>query len=93
MEKLEKQHKKNLAMIAKFKLEDYTKPEKTFAELLAENRILKDKSLCLICKDKNSNRLFLPCAHLCTCDLCAPSLIACPQCKTKIHGIVSVYFA
>ncbi len=57
-----------------------------------ENRKLKESRLCKVCRDKDSNRLFLPCAHLASCSLCSPALTHCPQCKATIRGIVSVYF-
>lgn len=62
------------------------------SEIQMENRKLKDAKLCRICKDKEANRLFLPCAHLACCALCSPAVVKCPQCRSNIRGIVSVYF-
>ena len=61
-------------------------------EIRKENQRLKNARLCQVCKDKDANRLFLPCAHLSSCSLCSPALTKCPQCKSNIRGIVSVYF-
>ena len=61
-------------------------------EIRKENQRLKNARLCQVCKDKDANRLFLPCAHLSSCSLCSPALTKCPQCKANIRGIVSVYF-
>ena len=33
-------------------------------EILKENQRLKNARLCQVCKDKDANRLFLPCVHL-----------------------------
>ena len=68
--------------------EDQLDPE----EIRKENQRLKNARLCQVCKDKDANRLFLPCAHLSSCSLCSPALTKCPQCKSNIRGIVSVYF-
>ena len=56
------------------------------------NRTLKEAKVCKVCRDKDANRLFLPCAHLACCSLCSPAVRNCPQCKGSIRGIVSVYF-
>lgn len=61
-------------------------------ELRQTNRELKEVKLCKVCRDKDANRLFLPCAHIVCCALCTPAMVKCPQCKSCIRGIVSVYF-
>ena len=61
-------------------------------DIRKENQRLKNARLCQVCKDKDANWLFLPCAHLSSCSLCSPALTKCPQCKSNIRGIVSVYF-
>ena len=61
-------------------------------ELRKINKALKDSKTCKVCRDKDSNRLFLPCAHLVACSLCTPALTKCPLCKGSIRGIVSVFF-
>ena len=66
--------------------------EESLNEIRSENRRLKDAKQCRVCRDKDANRMFLPCAHLCSCNLCSPALRNCPQCKGSIKGIISVYF-
>ena len=61
-------------------------------EVRKENKRLKDAKMCRVCKDKDANRLFLPCAHLSSCSLCSPAVTKCPQCRAGIRGVVSVYF-
>ena len=58
-----------------------------------ENQRMKNAKLCPVCKDRDADKLFLPCAHLSSCSLCSPALTKCPQCRTNIRGIVSVFFA
>ncbi len=64
----------------------------TLEEIRAENKRLKEAKQCKICHDYDSNRMFLPCAHLAACSLCSPAMVNCPQCKAPIRGVVAVYF-
>ena len=66
--------------------------EEDLEKLRQINKNLKESKLCKVCRDKDANRLFLPCAHLACCSLCSPAVRNCPQCKGNIRGIVSVYF-
>ena len=71
----------------------YFKECKTYKEILQQNRLLKNAMLCIICKDRKANRLFLPCAHLNVCNICVDGVsYHCPKCKRLIQGIVAVYF-
>ncbi len=58
----------------------------------SENQRLKDAKTCRICRDRDANRMFLPCAHLVACSLCSPAVTHCPQCRGKSKGVISVYF-
>ncbi len=58
----------------------------------SENQRLKEAKTCRICRDRDANRMFLPCAHLAACSLCSPALTHCPQCRGKNKGVISVYF-
>ena len=49
------------------------------------------KNCCEICGENELNCVFLPCAHLSTCTLCAPSFTACPHCRSKIAGCIKIY--
>ena len=64
----------------------------TLEDIRAENKRLKEAKQCKICHDYDSNRMFLPCAHLAACSLCSPAVVNCPQCKAPIRGVVAVYF-
>ena len=81
-------------MLKRFNLDDdYSQSSKENLEQLRQiNKALKDSKLCKVCRDKDANRLFLPCAHLACCSLCSPAVQNCPQCKSNIRGVVSVYF-
>merc|ERR1719341_2368706 len=43
-------------------------------DLESENARLKEQRTCKICMDGEVGVVFLPCGHLCSCVLCAPSL-------------------
>ena len=91
MRKISKEEKKGLS---KVNIEDNeSEPaEENLEQLRQINKTLKESKLCKVCRDKDANRLFLPCAHLACCSLCSPAVRNCPQCKGNIRGIVSVYF-
>jgi len=59
--------------------------------LKAENFQMRNSKTCRICLDNDSDRLFLPCAHLVVCKLCSPFVTHCNLCNTKIAHIVPVY--
>ena len=67
--------------------------ELTFDQLIKENRKLKEDRICIVCKNEQANRMFLPCSHLKVCEKCSPALEKCYFCKKRIRGVVSVYFA
>ena len=48
---------------------------------------LREARTCQICFDKESNAVFMPCAHFMTCVGCASQMTSCPHCRTSIHYI------
>ena len=63
-----------------------------YKEILEQNRLLKTAILCIICKDRKANRLFLPCAHMNICNFCVDAVKHhCPKCHRLIQGVVAVY--
>ncbi|KAL5010196.1 hypothetical protein ScPMuIL_012501 [Solemya velum] len=61
--------------------------------LLQENRQLKEQSICKVCMEEDISIVFLPCAHMATCVQCAPALVKCPICRTKIKGTVRAFMS
>lgn len=49
---------------------------------------------CIVCMDRPSSRLLVPCMHFCVCSSCASMLQkpTCPKCRTKIKEIRKVFF-
>jgi hypothetical protein len=41
-------------------------------------------SLCVVCQDKLSAFILLPCGHFCVCACCAGHIKNCPLCRKKI---------
>ena len=56
-----------------------------------ENKKMKDAKVCITCKDRVRSKMFLPCSHITSCDLCYLAFTKCPQCKSIIRSITSVY--
>eukprot|EP01092_Planopodium_desertum_P011003 TRINITY_DN500_c0_g1_i3.p1 TRINITY_DN500_c0_g1~~TRINITY_DN500_c0_g1_i3.p1 ORF type:complete len:305 (+),score=-12.25 TRINITY_DN500_c0_g1_i3:59-973(+) len=54
-----------------------------------------ESKLCSICMTEPKTALFLPCAHICTCESCANSLhskkAGCPICRQSIDRVQRVY--
>lgn len=50
-----------------------------------------EKKECIICMQRDPDTLFLPCRHLCCCEMCNSSLKICPLCNTKIEKVIKVY--
>lgn len=57
-----------------------------------------DENLCVICADRRSNVLFLPCRHLRTCEECSSLLraqsenaLTCPMCKQLVENTIVVF--
>jgi primosomal protein N' len=57
-----------------------------------------DENLCIICADRKSNVLFMPCRHLKTCAECSSLLAAqnetqlvCPMCKQRVSDTIIVF--
>ncbi|XP_013394174.1 baculoviral IAP repeat-containing protein 7-A-like [Lingula anatina] len=60
-------------------------------KLRQENELLKEQRICKICKVRDAEVVFLPCAHLVSCNPCSPSLRKCPVCGSKIRDTVKTY--
>ena len=48
-------------------------------------------NVCKICMDGELGVTFLPCGHLTTCAMCAPSLDKCPLCRSRIEALVRAF--
>ncbi|KAG1647687.1 Baculoviral IAP repeat-containing protein 7-B [Nymphon striatum] len=59
----------------------------TIKILEEENIKLKEQKQCKICLERDVGVTFLPCGHYLSCNLCAPSLVECPVCRTYIQGV------
>jgi E3 ubiquitin-protein ligase mind-bomb len=53
--------------------------------------------VCVVCEDAKRTTLFLPCAHIATCDLCALKILnagaLCCICRTPIEKVLRPKFA
>jgi len=61
------------------------------AQLMEENRRLREARTCEVCMDSEVNTVFLPCGHLVCCDTCSPALRNCAVCRALIRGTVKVF--
>lgn len=49
---------------------------------------------CVICMDAKSEVVFVPCGHMCCCQLCAnKEMECCPMCRSKIERTIKVMIA
>ncbi len=91
-EKSSRLKQEQMAMLARFGLADDEEEEADPEKIRQENERLREERICKVCRDKDSNRLFLPCAHLCSCSVCSKALSRCPLCRAQIRGVVSVFY-
>ncbi|KAK6172083.1 hypothetical protein SNE40_018041 [Patella caerulea] len=70
-----------------------TREKEESSKLWRENEELKERRLCKICMDAESNIVLLPCGHLVACELCAPVLTQCPMCRKNVKGRVKTYLS
>ncbi|XP_046582243.1 baculoviral IAP repeat-containing protein 7-like isoform X2 [Haliotis rubra] len=61
--------------------------------LVVENKRLREKSTCRVCRNEAVCVLFLPCGHLVTCSRCAPTIADCIVCSKTIFGTVKTFFS
>jgi len=52
--------------------------------------ILREHKLCMMCTDKVRNMAFIPCGHVCVCELCVHNAKECLICKAAIHQKIKV---
>jgi len=65
---------------------------KLFKKILTEeNRELKLKYICNICKIDRMETLFLPCRHIYACENCANSIEYCDICSDRVLGTVRIF--
>jgi E3 ubiquitin-protein ligase MUL1 len=79
------------------KIQDYFKRKqlRDFRNNQRNNSTNNDStfSSCVVCFDRSSDTLIMPCKHLVLCDQCADRLprLECPVCKTPIEDFIRVY--
>lgn len=54
---------------------------------------LQREKLCKVCMDQDISIVFIPCAHLVTCEKCSESLNKCPICCATIAQKIKTYIA
>ncbi|KAL0965115.1 hypothetical protein UPYG_G00276990 [Umbra pygmaea] len=48
-------------------------------------------SECVVCMETGSQVIFLPCGHVCCCQVCSDALQTCPLCRSKIAQHIRLY--
>jgi hypothetical protein len=51
----------------------------------------KNVLFCVVCMTEPRSHVFLPCRHLCTCDVCCEQMTECPLCRVTIDQTLKVY--
>ncbi|XP_057204853.1 E3 ubiquitin-protein ligase XIAP isoform X2 [Triplophysa rosa] len=71
---------------------DLDVPEKPDDPMTKLEKLQREK-LCKVCMDNDINIVFIPCAHLATCQKCSESLPKCPICCVTIVQKIKTYNA
>ncbi|XP_035824979.1 baculoviral IAP repeat-containing protein 2 isoform X2 [Aplysia californica] len=66
--------------------------EETINNLREENFLLRQRTVCKICKDKEVCFVFLPCGHLVSCAECARTTETCPVCRQDVLDCVQANY-
>jgi ATP-dependent DNA helicase PIF1 len=70
--------------------EDYennTIPYKNYSD----NKKIENDDSCVVCLANTKNIAFIPCGHICSCEVCYKNINQCPICRSEINSIVKVY--
>ncbi|XP_027021203.1 E3 ubiquitin-protein ligase LRSAM1 [Tachysurus fulvidraco] len=46
---------------------------------------------CVVCMEDRSLVVFLPCGHICCCQVCSDALLSCPLCRSNISQRIRLY--
>ncbi|CAL8321906.1 unnamed protein product [Lota lota] len=57
----------------------------------ASNSMDPGSSECVVCMERGSQVIFLPCGHVCCCLVCNDALLNCPLCRSNISQRVRLY--
>ncbi|XP_010249378.1 PREDICTED: probable BOI-related E3 ubiquitin-protein ligase 3 isoform X2 [Nelumbo nucifera] len=57
---------------------------------IKENRELKSRTRCKVCREKEVSVLLLPCRHLCVCKVCESRLSICPVCNSIKNATLQI---
>ncbi|XP_060697267.1 E3 ubiquitin-protein ligase LRSAM1 isoform X2 [Hemiscyllium ocellatum] len=49
------------------------------------------QSECVVCLERESQMIFLPCGHVCCCQTCGAELSTCPLCRKDIEQKIRIY--
>ncbi|KAK2888624.1 E3 ubiquitin-protein ligase LRSAM1 isoform X1 [Channa argus] len=49
-------------------------------------------SECVVCMETGAQVIFLPCGHVCCCQVCSSALQSCPLCRSKISQHIHLYY-
>ncbi|EFJ05423.1 hypothetical protein SELMODRAFT_103907 [Selaginella moellendorffii] len=63
------------------------------ARTYKENKELREKRTCRVCRSNDVCILLLPCRHLCLCKECEARLDTCPLCRHSKNASVQVYMS
>ncbi|KAK7107759.1 hypothetical protein V1264_015621 [Littorina saxatilis] len=63
----------------------------SFEQLQETNHRLRRRVTCRLCGNRPVDTIFLPCGHLCTCEMCAATIRMCCLCNDRIRGTAHVY--
>ncbi|KAL2100072.1 hypothetical protein ACEWY4_004466 [Coilia grayii] len=67
---------------------EFTPPLTPSAPIPAES---PSSSECVVCMERGSQVIFLPCGHVCCCHQCSDALQTCPLCRATIDQRVRLY--
>jgi len=69
--------------------EEAAQKEKEYSRL---RQSIQEEFQCSICLDRRSEVCFVPCGHMCACEVCSGPLARCPICRMKIDRKQKLFY-
>jgi len=88
LQDLETLHHKGLQRVSNARQEHL---QRELQQLRREKEKLQDKGQCIICTERPSNCVLMPCRHASMCVVCCKMLTKCPICRTDISNRIETY--
>nr|NP_001071929.1 zinc finger protein [Ciona intestinalis]BAE93329.1 zinc finger protein [Ciona intestinalis] len=72
-------------------VEQSTSQDPDVVQPTAPSESQEEENECVVCLDRNSDTIFLPCGHVCACFICSTQLQSCPMCRSDVAQKIKIF--